>query len=146
METEIEQFRKEQLRKPDAALYRVYDLYLERLKAQTLKAEEAIEKIRPELNREMEKVVEARKRRHVIEKLKEKYKNNYNYDLRRMERKIMEEVNRGKSLSSFSILAEEGKKQNEILEEDQEYIPEREQDLVAEYFKQLGIPDPRKKS
>jgi len=77
-------------------LFQLYDRYLARLEAEDRTAARKLEEIRPELEQEMEKVMEARKGRRVVEILKERHKADWDRDRRKAEARELEEVNRGK--------------------------------------------------
>lgn len=79
-------------------LFQLYDRYLERLESEDRAAARKLEEIRPELEREMEKVMEARKGRRVVEILKERHRSEWERDRRKTEARELEEVNRGKAV------------------------------------------------
>ncbi len=69
------------------------DRYLDRLTAQALEAEREIEALQPELRQEQEKVIEARRRRRLLEILKEREKERYDQRIYKIEKKELEELN-----------------------------------------------------
>lgn len=153
-QAETETFEKKQREMFDIDLLKMYDRYLERLQSEADDALDKIEELRPELEQAREFVVERSRNRRVVEILKERKRAEYDQELRKHERKELEEYNR---LQQRHILEAEEAAQEKIDEDRksrsmEEYYdageePEQaapEVDPIAEYFKQLGIPDPRK--
>lgn len=94
LQEEMDRFDGEYKDNFDLTLWQIYDRYLDRLNAEAAGAAEKLEEIRPEMEREMAKVMEARRARRVVEILKERELEKYNGQLRKHERQELEEANR----------------------------------------------------
>lgn len=134
-------------------VFRIYDLYIERLENESLSAEEKLGELRPGLEELRNKVLEKSRRRRVVELLKKRHKDKYDYEFQKAERKMIEEVNRYRLkesiLEEIPYETKSGIKKDisRIDAEHLEEIQEREEkiDALAQYYQRLGIPDPRQK-
>lgn len=153
-QTETDLFEKTQREAFDIDLFRMYDRYLERLLSEVDEAGDRIEELRPDLEQAREFVVERSRNRRVVEILKERKRAEYDQEVRKKERKELEEYNR---LQQRKPLVEEPTEKEKLDEDWKSRSPEDDYDIgeepeqaagevdpIAEYFKQLGIPDPRK--
>lgn len=129
-------------------LFQMYDKYLERLESEAIDAEFRMQEMQPALDAEREKVMIARRNKRIIELLKERYKARYEEEQKRLVRSELFEINSG-------IAIREGAYgENRPVEERKRAAPEPEpeaelerrgDDLISEYFRRLGLEDPRKK-
>jgi flagellar FliJ protein len=99
LKEEMDRFDVEYKDNFDLTLWQIYDRYLNRLNAEAAGAAEKLEGIRPELEKEMAKVMEARRARRVVEILKERELKTYQGQLRKHERQELEEANRRSKIS-----------------------------------------------
>ncbi len=128
-------------------LFQMYDLYLERLNSEADTARARLEEIRPELEKERAKLLEARRNLRIVEILKENYRKRYDYELRRHEKKQMDEANmrRGeKKITEYrhEFARPDGSSEEQYLEEDTldtEFPPAEKQkgDIVSEFLDSL---------
>ncbi|MCB1140194.1 MAG: flagellar FliJ family protein [Leptospiraceae bacterium] len=143
---EVEDFSRRQREDFHLDLFQMYDRYLERLEAEQHQAGQELEAMRPALEAEQEKVREARRRKRALEILKERRKEDYDKQLRKLERKELEEIN-SRSFE-YSIFKEEARAVSQKRAfEDQEKTEEVSDDLRAreererqEYYRQMGMP------
>lgn len=160
---EMDHFERSSRETFDIEQYNLYYRYLERLEREAEMAAAKLEEMQPELQAEKEKVLEARRRLRVVELLRERKKEEYDREFQKWERKQLEEANQrapgiGAAVpaetqeSQYGVLARKRWRDEEPLEEDgddlsaeldEEDEPE-ELDAVAEYYKNLGMEDPRK--
>ena len=130
-------------------LFRMYDLYLERLSQEAQTASGKLQEIKPELDKEMAKVMEARQKRRVVEILRERALGKYNKESQKIERKELEELNRLPATNFIQEQTHENTSRRDAAAaaEKREADAEHEEntDLLAEYYQNLGIPDPRRK-
>lgn len=133
--------------------FKMYDLYIERLEREDRLAAEKLDGMRPDLDAARGVVIEASKKRRIVEQLRERHKERYQEEVRKAERKELDEYRmlRGASKltqafheaephQSRSTTTMEPADEPELVEPEQH---EHEDDLIAQYYKQLGIPDPR---
>ena len=90
---EMANFERQNREQFDTESYRPYYLYLERLDEEARQAALRLEEMQPELQKEKEKVLEARRRMRVVELLRERQKDQYDRDFQKWERKQLEEAN-----------------------------------------------------
>lgn len=143
----------------DPELYRMHNRYIERLDSEKRNARSRLDEIRPELEIEQGKVTEARRNRRVVELLKEKRKAEYDHQLKKLERKELEEsaILRGQESGRFFAgpggmdetgaefgIAERGKPAEDLYAGESE-LPEEKRDYVEEYFERMGMEHPGKK-
>lgn len=159
---EMDLFERTSRERFDIEQYNLYYRYLERLDEEARQAALRLEEMQPELQAEKEKVLEARRRLRVVELLRERRKEEYDRDFQKWERKQLEEANAripvggaaaaDQQESLYGSLAPKKWRDEESLEEDgdliqsdesEEHEPE-ELDAVAEYYKSLGMEDPRR--
>jgi len=128
-----------------------YDRYLDRLGTEERVALHEIDRMRPELEREKQKLLLARRNRKIVETVKERKFEEYKKELRKKESKEYEELNgllkRKKMLVSPELEEELRKKpvERDDIEREEEARIEKE-DAIEQYFKKMGMEDPRKKS
>lgn len=91
---EMDRFDSEYKESFDLELWKIYDRYVDRLNAEAEVAAEKLEEIRPEMEAEMAKVMEARRQRRIVELLKERARDEYDAERRKNERRELEEANR----------------------------------------------------
>jgi flagellar FliJ protein len=91
---EMDRFDREYKDNVDLTLWQIYDRYVDRLNAEASQAAGKLEAIRPELEKEMAKVMEARRKRRVVEIMKERARSEYDVVRRKDERRELEEANR----------------------------------------------------
>ncbi|MBI3395072.1 MAG: flagellar export protein FliJ [Spirochaetia bacterium] len=138
-------------------LFKTYNLYLDRLEAESVVAAQKLETLRPELEAEQAKVREARRRKRVIELLRERRKKEHDDAERKIEAKELNEINSLRHRAGLlekedyesAAIRETGRGFEADLddEDDGESIADEsgESDQISEYFKQLGMEDPRGK-
>lgn len=154
---EMANFERQNREQFDTESYRPYYLYLERLDEEARQAALRLEEMQPELQKEKEKVLEARRRMRVVELLRERQKDQYDRDFQKWERKQLEEANARQTPgaldtqeSPYGILAKRWGDEESLDEDgddlslDDEEQEKEEIDYIAEYYKSLGIDDPRK--
>jgi len=128
-------------------LFQMYDKYLERLEAEAADAERKMENMKPELDREREKVMIARRNKRIIEMLKERYKKQYDQELGRLEKKELFEINSSKAAQEMkygqSGTTEERRRPVKEPDVEMEYTEKQPDDPLSEYFRKHGIKDPR---
>lgn len=151
LQTEMNDFERRYRDEFQIDLYVVYDRYLERLTEESKQASRKLEEMRPDLEREKEKVMEARRQRRIVELLKEKKKADYDREMRKWERKEIEEVNRHQRTRGFwaGLKDESGPERAKHTERDRESADdvleeaesrsERERDPVADYLERMGL-------
>ena len=135
-------------------LIQMYDMYLERLAEESRLAQTRLDEIKPELDKEKEKVMEARRKRRVVELLKERRKEEYDLKIKKAEQRELQELNQSRPSPGMGRRKQEriyGNQRTRDVEEDRELMEEewdrdREVDAIADYYQQLGIPDPRDKN
>ncbi len=132
--------------------FKMYDLYIERLEEEAVTAQKNLDEIKPELEESKAAVMEARRKRRVVELLKERRKAEYDYALKKYEQKQMEEANLFSSgrPSFFAETVDEtqwtGHVESPEDDDDAELEREREIDAIAEYYQSLGLQDPREQN
>ena len=139
-------------------LIQSHSRYLDRLEDQMRRATQKMEEIRPELEAEQKKVTDAARQRRVVEMLEEKYRERYDYERRKEERKQLEEQNAiRKGLPGFEEESpgdddteqytdrQEDPGDAELSSRNEEGRPEKKSDAISDYFESLGMEDPRKK-
>lgn len=134
-------------------LFQMYDLYLERLNTEARAAQARLEEIRPELEAERAKVIEARKKLRIVELLKERYKERYDYELRRHEKKIIDEANMRtkQKIEEAEVRHAPVRRPEPDIEPDEQdlEIPsgetDKKKDAIGEYYDRMGLEDPREK-
>ncbi|MCR9143945.1 MAG: flagellar export protein FliJ [bacterium] len=99
LKEEMDRFDADYKENFDITLWQIYDRYLERLNAEAADAAVKLEEIRPEMETEMAKVMEARRARRIVEILKERELEKYNGQRRKHERQELEEANRRSKLN-----------------------------------------------
>lgn len=99
LQEEMDRFDSEYKNNFDLSIWQMYDRYVDRLNAEASAAAKKLEAIRPELEKEMAIVMEARRKRRVVEILKERERETYNGALRKHERRELEEANRRSNLN-----------------------------------------------
>ncbi|MBX7058406.1 MAG: flagellar FliJ family protein [Leptospirales bacterium] len=155
---EMDRFEGEYQERFDIDLFKIYDRYIERLENEERVAVRKLDEIRPELEAEMQKVMEARKQRRIVELLKERQYAQYKQDLRRMEKRELDEANRLRNRSP--LIAEDGNESRirrkpkpaaapeplgegidpkDLVEPEQ---PQPPRDYVQEYLRQRGLDRP----
>ena len=78
LQEEMDRFDSEYKNNFDLSIWQMYDRYVDRLNAEASAAAKKLEAIRPELEKEMAIVMEARRKRRVVEILKERERETYN--------------------------------------------------------------------
>ncbi len=160
---EMDNFERTHRQSFDLELYNLYYRYLERLDQEARQANLKLEEMQPELQTEKEKVMEARRRLKIVELLRERKKTEYDRALLKWERKQLEEANARAPLSGPTRNEEQEshyetrvprRRGNEesletdgdalTMDESEELVPEPGLDAVGEYYKSLGMEDPRK--
>jgi len=131
--------------------YKMYDRYIERLREEARIAQDELDAIRPTLDKAREVVVERGRGRKALEILKDRYREKHDHELRKQERKGIEEagMQRGRPPLFKEITSENKRKRSG---DGYKYDPEYEEELredekvdaLADYYEKLGIPDPRK--
>ncbi len=153
VEEEVARTQNEKEKMRDINYYLMHQRYLARLDSEYETALANAEAMKEEMAAERKKVSEAASRRRVIELLKEKQFSEFKKELLKSERKNTEESN----MLRFSAETTEEQKEYDYMEEWnrsldeegrrpedlEEYSAEKEPDPLAEYFKQLGMDDPR---
>ncbi|MDH5655933.1 MAG: flagellar export protein FliJ [Spirochaetia bacterium] len=152
---EIGQFSKKKKDEISFEDRRMYYRYLDRLDSQILEAERKLGEMKPEVDQEQAKVVDARRKYRVVELLKERQKERYDYDVKKQEKKDLDELRMmagsvGEKQKGFIRFDEKIKYESEAydLEEEFEFddsIKTEKGDVVSEYFKKYGMEDPGKK-
>lgn len=144
--------------------FQLYDRYLKRLETEAITAGDELEAMRPELEKEQKFVMEARRRKRIVELLKERKRAEYDRDYQRAVRKELEEINRprgdivgpylhkkgsqnyagagNKSRWAAERMDFENRKEEEERQERARDDWEDSRDPVDEYYKKLGIERP----
>lgn len=92
---EMDRFAGEQVTGAyDIERFRMFDRYIDRLEGEKAEAHAKLEEMRPELEAMQARLLDARKEKRVVEILKERHLERYREDVRRVERKELEELNR----------------------------------------------------
>ena len=151
---EMNTFEKKYSDEFSIELFQMYDRYLERLESEAGEAAERLEQIRPELEKEKEKVLAARRNRRVVELLKEKSRAEYDREMRKWERRELLEINRlqRSKTSPLGALHEQQSTKKRTAESEQPDFedmdlrepeqPPPEVDHIAEYFERMGLGKP----
>lgn len=143
---EVEDFSRRQKEKFHLGLFQMYDRYLERLEAEQQQANQELEAMRPALEAEQEKVREARRRKRALELLKERRKSEYDHEIRKQERKELEEINsRFFQASLFQetsapVSSRKTMEDQEKTEETTDDLKARRDEEIKEYYRQMGLP------
>jgi flagellar protein FliJ len=146
-------------------LYQIYDRYLERLQTEAAEAGKRLEAMRPEVEQEMAKAMEARRGRRIVEIIKERKKTEYDRARRKAEAKELEEINRMRrdveraraensaDFSGGNYADAKHRQPVSATEADELYtgddgIDEPEQpaekpDYVSDYFDRMGLKKPK---
>ncbi|MBI39223.1 MAG: hypothetical protein CMF59_18350 [Leptospiraceae bacterium] len=141
--SEVEQFSREQRESFRLELFQMYDRYLERLESEQVQANEELEAIRPALEAEQQKVMEARRKKRALELLKERRKEQYDLEVRRQEKKELEEINaKAFQASLFGQVSSERRsfEDQDQSEDSQEDLKARREEELKEYYRQMGMP------
>lgn len=151
---EMNTFEKKYSDEFSIELFQMYDRYLERLESEAGEAAERLEQIRPELEKEKEKVLAARRNRRVVELLKEKSRAEYDREMRKWERRELLEINRlqRSKTTPLGALHEQQSTKKRTAESEQPDFedmdlrepeqPPPEVDHIAEYFERMGLGKP----
>ena len=120
--------------------YRTFDRYIDRLKAQKIEAEEQLETMQPGLEKMQAKLIAARRDKRVVELLKERHLNRYNEELRRQERRELQELNQLRKMENDSVSTVS----ENPLEDNNDYdttadLRTRQLQRQADYLEQLGL-------
>ena len=139
---EMERFARSQGETFSIDMYRTFDRYIDRLEGEKARAHDRLEEMRPELERMQAKLLEARREKRVVELLRERHLNRYNEEVRREERRELQELNQlRKEVSSVS-------EDTSVVFDDGDGSEERTEDLRtrdarrrAEYLEQAGLTE-----
>lgn len=139
---EMERFARSQGEAFSIDMYRTFDRYIARLEDEKARAHDRLEEMRPELEQMQAKLLKARREKRVVELLRERHLNRYNEEVRREERRELQELNqlRKEVLSvseDTSIVFDEGDGSEERTED----LRTREARRRAEYLKQAGLTE-----
>ncbi|HMU83577.1 MAG: hypothetical protein K1X70_17730 [Leptospirales bacterium] len=149
LKEETNLFEKKYREEFELDLFQTYDRYLERLEANAADAARKMEEMQPELAAERELVMIARRNTRIIEKLKEHYKKDYEKENQLLEKEELFELNSRiagmEEQHGESGIIEERRKPPEEPDSEDEFPEDTAADLVSEYFRRLGLQDPRKK-
>jgi len=130
-------------------LFQMYDKYLERLESEAIDAEYRMQEMQPALDTEREKVMIARRNKRIIELLRERYKQRHEEEEKRLARKELFEINAGIAYREGAYgqdrPVEERKRTAPEPEPETEPVERRGDDVISEYFRRLGLEDPRQK-
>lgn len=139
---EMERFALSQGENFSIDLYRTFDRYIDRLEAEKGRAEKQLEEMRPELEHMQTKLLEARRKKRVVELLRERHLNRYKEELRRQERRELYELNQlGREVSGVSEITPAVFDSTDRSEEHTEDLRTREARRRAEYLKQAGLTE-----
>jgi flagellar FliJ protein len=139
---EMERFALSQGSNFSIDLYRTFDRYIDRLEAEKGRAEKQLEEMRPELEHMQAKLLEARRKKRVVELLRERHLNRYKEELRRQERRELYELNQlGREVSGVSEITPAVFDSTDRSEEHTEDLRTREARRRAEYLKQAGLTE-----
>lgn len=131
-------------------LFQMYDKYLERLESEAIDAEYRMQEMQPALEAERQKVMIARRNKRIIELLKESQKKLHDEEQKRLARRELFEINSGivnrEGAYGQDRPVEERKRPAPEPEPEAELPERRGDDLISEYFRRLGLDDPRKKN
>lgn len=139
---EMERFARSQGETFSIDMYRTFDRYIDRLEGEKARAHDRLEEMRPELERMQAKLLEARREKRVVELLRERHLNRYNEEVRREERRELQELNQlRKEVSGVS-------EDTSVVFDDGDGSEERTEDLRtrdarrrAEYLEQAGLTE-----
>lgn len=145
---EMERFSRSQGEDFSIDVYRTFDRYVNRLEDQKARAYERLEEMRPELEQMQAKLLEARREKRVVELLRERHLNRYKEELRRQERRELQELNQlRKEVSRVSEDTPVVFESDDGSEERTEDLRTREAQRRAEYLEQAGLsPEQARKS
>lgn len=152
----------------DPEMSRMHNLYADRLKGEVEMARQRVEEMRPEMEEQQGRVLEARRKRRIVELIKERQKENYDREQKRLERKELDEARIMKSALDYDDRMQSGVSEYDRRDQwsdtkgdttfsstdsgdDDEYHEEHagsgrnESDAITDYFKKIGMDDPRKK-
>lgn len=137
---------------------RSYNRYLDRLEQQVQDAQDRLDQLKPELEKEQKKVAEAAKRRRIVELLEEKQRARYNQELKKEERKELADVySMQKASAAFledsektyepeSGIAKTGDEGDfESSPGDEEELRKEKPDYVSDYLRSIGMEPPPKR-
>lgn len=143
-ETEMKSFTRLYQDTFDLEQIQMYDRYLGRLESEVVAAKAALEEMTPEVEAEKVKVIEKQRRRRVVELLKERHLERYKQELRKDERKKLEEANmlRRARMSAEADVAQNLPGQmladSEYMDEELDEL-EQKTDVMAEHLDKLGL-------
>ncbi len=145
---EMERFSRSQGEDFSIDVYRTFDRYVNRLEDEKARAYERLEEMRPELEQMQAKLLEARREKRVVELLRERHLNRYKEELRRQERRELQELNQlRKEVSRVSEDTPVVFESDDGSEERTEDLRTREAQRRAEYLEQAGLsPEQARKS
>ena len=135
--------------------FQMYDRYIERLQQEDRSAAKKLEEMRPDLETARGLLVEASKKKKIVEQLKERHRDRYLEEVRKAERKELEQYNLLRQNAPLThtlyetIRTEHASTPNVADEDEREDSAETkradaEEDLIGQYYRNLGLPDPRK--
>ena len=138
----MEHFARSQGEAFSIDMYRIFNRYIDRLEGEKARAHDRLEEMRPELERMQAKLREARREKRVVELLRERHLNRYNEEVRRKERRELQELNQlRKEVSGVS-------EDTSVVFDDGDGSEERTEDLRtrdarrrAEYLEQAGLTE-----
>ena len=152
---EMDYFEKKHRDDFSIDFFQMYDRYIERLQQEDHSALKKLEEMRPDLEAARGTVIEASKKKKIVEQLKERHRERYLEEVRKAERKELEQYNLLRQSAPLTHTLYEttrtdpGPPPTLADDPDQDEFAERErdkteEDLIGQYYRNLGLPDPRK--
>ncbi|GIX40508.1 MAG: hypothetical protein KatS3mg129_0241 [Leptospiraceae bacterium] len=124
--------------------YQSFERFLNRLENLKKQTEVYIESLQPELEEKRKKLVEARKKKKIIELLKEKEWQQYNKKRKKQETQELFELNQKNKLKEkeYEYFKQDQAIHKEIQDESGEDLKSRQERELREYYREKGIPFP----
>ncbi|MBE7437367.1 MAG: flagellar FliJ family protein [Spirochaetales bacterium] len=127
-------------------LFQMYDRYLERLDTESEEAQRILDGMQPELKSAMEKVLEARRRKRAVEIIRERKYKEFQTTQRKLQARELAFLNQRRD----ALFAQENDnasatQEMEEREGEDEYVKPGADDALAQYYRSMGMEDPRRK-
>jgi len=127
-------------------LFQMYDRYLERLETESEDAQRILDGMQPELKSAMEKVLEARRRKRAVEIIRERKWKEFQTTQRKMQARELAFLNQ-KREGFFGQESDDAGNTQEMEEGEgrDEYQKPSSDDALAQYYRSMGMEDPRQR-
>ena len=153
---EFSEFGRKNIRNLSFEDVQMHYRYMDRLDTEIQQVEEKLSDLKPDVEREQAKVVEARRRFRIVEMLKERKKEAYDYEVKKNEKKELQELKMMGGVPSWKQKMEKGAVRSgeksgweaddyEMDDELEEFAKSEKDNGLSDYFEQSGLDYPGKK-